>query len=43
MLFIKKGKTNWIYVAIVFLSAAVTGVYLMSYIGDSAIAMGIGR
>lgn len=31
-MFIKKGKTNWIYVAILFMSAAVMGMYLISYI-----------
>ena len=32
---IKKGKTNLIYVAIVLLSAGITGILLASYIHDS--------
>jgi hypothetical protein len=34
---IKKGKTNWIFVAIVLVSAAVTGAYLVSYINSDVV------
>ena len=33
---IKKGKTNWMYIAVVALSAVVTGAWLIAYINDNA-------
>ena len=34
---IAKGKTNWIYIAVVFVSAAITGAYLMFYINGEVV------
>ncbi|MCU0653119.1 MAG: hypothetical protein MUD10_02560 [Candidatus Pacebacteria bacterium] len=39
-MWVKRGKTNWIFIAIVFLSATVTGVYLVSYINDGGVVQG---
>jgi len=32
--FVKKDKTNWIYLAVVFVSAAITGACLITYINS---------
>lgn len=36
-MFIKKGKTNWIYIGIVFVSAVITGICLVSCIGGETV------